>query len=507
MPGAVRAVRAGRGAGAGAGGGIRAGAPRRQRAAGGGDAQRVMPALPLRREGATQGKRMFGYYLDLALRSLKRNPVLTALMVLAIGLGIGASMTMITVLHVMSGDPLPGRSAQLFYPQLDPRPLDKGTAKTTTWARRRRPRSRGGQSHLRGCDGFAAARNARRARRRWRAATCWCSPRTRTATRSRSSSTGVTSPRISSRCSACRSERARLERARRSAARARGGDHAGIAAAAVRRRRRRRPNAAAGRTTLFTVIGVPDLVAAADFLSGRGQRPSVRHPDQVFVPFLTAIDLELSVDGTSCWGDENFTGKARRTSGDCAWVQFWVQLDMPRRWRRYRQFLHGLRRDSNTRSGASSARHAAQLYPTDGVAGARRLVPGDVRLQLWLALALPVRVHAQHRRAAAGEVPAPQRRDQRAPRDGRAPARHLPAARHRVGAGRRGGRRAGLADRAGRICGACASVRTITRASRRWILPCCSAPSRWRSLASVLAGLLPAWRACRVPPALQLKSA
>ena len=34
---------------------------------------------------------MFGYYLDLALRSLKRSPVLTALMVLAIGLGIGAS--------------------------------------------------------------------------------------------------------------------------------------------------------------------------------------------------------------------------------------------------------------------------------------------------------------------------------------------------------------------------------------------------------------------------------
>ena len=34
---------------------------------------------------------MFGYYLDLALRSLRRNPVLTALMVLAIALGIGAA--------------------------------------------------------------------------------------------------------------------------------------------------------------------------------------------------------------------------------------------------------------------------------------------------------------------------------------------------------------------------------------------------------------------------------
>ena len=34
---------------------------------------------------------MFGYYLDLALRSLKRNKVLTALMVLAIAVGIVAS--------------------------------------------------------------------------------------------------------------------------------------------------------------------------------------------------------------------------------------------------------------------------------------------------------------------------------------------------------------------------------------------------------------------------------
>ncbi len=34
---------------------------------------------------------MFVYYLDLALRSLKRNKVLTALMVMSLALGIGAS--------------------------------------------------------------------------------------------------------------------------------------------------------------------------------------------------------------------------------------------------------------------------------------------------------------------------------------------------------------------------------------------------------------------------------
>jgi len=65
---------------------------------------------------------MFAYYLDLALRSLKRNMVLTVLMVLAIAVGIGASMTTLTVMHLLSGDPLPGRSQHIFYPQVDPGP-------------------------------------------------------------------------------------------------------------------------------------------------------------------------------------------------------------------------------------------------------------------------------------------------------------------------------------------------------------------------------------------------
>lgn len=63
---------------------------------------------------------MFGYYLDLALRSFRRNRVLTALMVLALGLGIGASITTLTVLKLLSGDPLPQKSARIFAPELDP---------------------------------------------------------------------------------------------------------------------------------------------------------------------------------------------------------------------------------------------------------------------------------------------------------------------------------------------------------------------------------------------------
>lgn len=62
---------------------------------------------------------MFGYYLELALRSLRRSPGLTALMVLAIGFGVAASMTTYSVFRAVSGDPIPWKSSKLFVPQID----------------------------------------------------------------------------------------------------------------------------------------------------------------------------------------------------------------------------------------------------------------------------------------------------------------------------------------------------------------------------------------------------
>lgn len=62
---------------------------------------------------------MFSYYLKLALASLRRTPVLSALMVLALALGIGAFMTTFTVYYLMSGDPIPHKSNVLYAVQLD----------------------------------------------------------------------------------------------------------------------------------------------------------------------------------------------------------------------------------------------------------------------------------------------------------------------------------------------------------------------------------------------------
>jgi putative ABC transport system permease protein len=62
---------------------------------------------------------MFGYYVQLGVRSLKRNPWLTALMVMAIGFGVAASMITYSVFRAVSGNPIPEKSERLHVPQLD----------------------------------------------------------------------------------------------------------------------------------------------------------------------------------------------------------------------------------------------------------------------------------------------------------------------------------------------------------------------------------------------------
>jgi putative ABC transport system permease protein len=67
---------------------------------------------------------MFIYNLRLAWLSIKKNPVLSALMVSAIAIGISVCMTIMTVYKLMANDPIPHKSEQIFTTQLDLRDLD-----------------------------------------------------------------------------------------------------------------------------------------------------------------------------------------------------------------------------------------------------------------------------------------------------------------------------------------------------------------------------------------------
>ncbi len=62
---------------------------------------------------------MFAYYLELGLRSLRRNPVLTGLMVIAIAFGVAASMITWSVFRVVSGNPMPQKADRLYKPLVD----------------------------------------------------------------------------------------------------------------------------------------------------------------------------------------------------------------------------------------------------------------------------------------------------------------------------------------------------------------------------------------------------
>ena len=76
---------------------------------------------------------MFQYYFRLGVRSLRRNPALTALMVLTLAIGVAASVSTLTILHVMSGDPIPHKSARLLTPLVDGGPLKGYNAAYRGW--------------------------------------------------------------------------------------------------------------------------------------------------------------------------------------------------------------------------------------------------------------------------------------------------------------------------------------------------------------------------------------
>ena len=71
---------------------------------------------------------MFTYYLTLAMKSLRKTPLSTSLMVLAIACGIGISMTTLTLNHVSSNNPIPEKSDVLYAMQL------QASGKESTWA-------------------------------------------------------------------------------------------------------------------------------------------------------------------------------------------------------------------------------------------------------------------------------------------------------------------------------------------------------------------------------------
>ncbi|MDQ3281429.1 MAG: ABC transporter permease [Acidobacteriota bacterium] len=68
---------------------------------------------------------MLTYHVKIAVKSLRRNPVLTTLLIAGIALGICVSTAFVTLRHLYTQELVPGKSDKLFYVQLDTWGADK----------------------------------------------------------------------------------------------------------------------------------------------------------------------------------------------------------------------------------------------------------------------------------------------------------------------------------------------------------------------------------------------
>ena len=441
---------------------------------------------------------MFAYYLDLALRSLKRTPVLTALMVLAIGLGIGASMTMITVLHVMTQDPLPGRSAHLYVPHLDPLPVSYQQPETApepndslTWpdamallAARRAVR----QAAMAG--GTPLVTPQRTGLRRFDISG-------RYVTSDFFAMFGVPFVAGSGWTAADDAAHAHVVVLAESLARKLFGDANPVGQTMELGNNGEAPHG-------FRVVGViRDWAPRPLFYEDSAGKP-FSDTDRFFLPLTAAVDLKAQFNGNFMgWG--RGSGEGWRTSPRISWLQFWVQLDTPAQVKAYRHYLVDYSAEQKTLGRFQRPATNAKLYGMMSWLQHENLVPDDVKLQMWLALGflgvamlnIVALLLAKFLRRS-GEI----------------------SVRRAMGARKRDvfvqfGIESALVGVAGGLLGlgiAQAGLWSIRQRPDDYAHLAQMDPSMLIGtvvlaiVASVLAGLLPAWRACRVPPALQLKT-
>jgi putative ABC transport system permease protein len=434
---------------------------------------------------------MLAYYIALGLRSLKRNRVLTALMVLAIAVGIGASMTTLTVLHVLSGDPLPGKSGELYYPQIDPqdaRGMMPGTMPPE-------------QMTL--IDGMNLLR-AKRANRQAlmtggsvpiQPASSAIDPfyvEARYTTADFFAMFGA--PFLHGRGWSNADDEAR---ARDVVITRRLDDKLFDGADSVGRTLR------IGGTT-FRIVGVLDTWRPNphfyDLTTG-----SYNYYEQVFLPLQTALEQHFEHSGSNdCWGNGTGGAGGIYPSATCVWLQFWVELDSPARAAAYKRFLVDYS-DEQRALGRFERAPNVRLLNLMQWLDYNGVVPSDVRLQAWLAfgfllvcLVNTVGLMLAKFLRRSGEL----------------------SVRRALGASRRAlfaqllteSGMIGIAGGAGGLLLALLGLwlvrhRSSDYASMAHLDPAMLLATFALALAaSLIAGLLPAWRACNVPPALQLKS-
>ncbi|MDT7821801.1 ABC transporter permease [Xanthomonas hortorum] len=429
---------------------------------------------------------MFGYYFTLAVRSFRRNKILTALMVLAIALGIGASMTTLTVFYILSGDPIPQKSERLFIPQIDARsPGHQSTEaleQLTRFDAENLLREKRGDLQAMMSGGSVPLEPDNSSVR----------PMKLEARYTSADFFPMFNPPFLYGGAWTANE---------------DGSRARVAVITDELNKKLfNGENSVGRTLRvnrqsFRIVGVLRewrLTPKFYDLSNSSYAKS----EQLFVPFSAAMELKFQSSGSrSCWRDSK---DANSTDQKCSWIQYWVQLDSPQKAAAYRQYVENYS-DQQRRAGRFERPTNVQLRSVMQWMDYKKVVPSDVRLQTWLALGFllvclvnTVGLLLAKFMRRSGEIGV---------------RRALGATKRSIFA--QSLVEAGTIGLAGGILGLGLATLGLWGVRQQ--------PSDYAELAhldplmllvtfalallaSVVAGLLPAWRACSVPPAIQLKA-
>ena len=440
-----------------------------------------------------KGSAMIQYYFMLGLRSLRRNPALTALMVLTLAIGVAASVSTLTILHVMSGDPIPHKSSRLLVPMFDVAPAEGYT-----------PGEEPGDKQMT----YPDATNLLKARRAARQTAIF----------------GISAPIEPARKDIGAFPAGGLALTRdffamfeapflHGQAWSEADDAAGANVVVLSRTVSEKlfgaVNPVGQRITMaglqFQVVGVLDKFAPLPHYYRLSGGPGVfGGEDELFVPFSSAIRNQIRPSGNMSCSGEAGAGYAAMLASNCTWIQFWFESASIAQREELQSFIDNYASEQR-KLGRMPRAAKNKMYDVMEWLAYNKVIGNDSKLAAWLAFGFLILclVNTIGLLLAKFSVRAAEVGIRRA-----------------LGASRREIFRQFLVETAvvglaGGILGLILAVAALALIAMQSKQMGNIAHMDWVMLvftfvlsvfAAVLAGLLPTWRACQVTPAMQLKS-
>ncbi len=318
---------------------------------------------------------MFSYYFKLGFNSLKRNPILTALMVLTLAVGVAASISTLTILTAMMSDPIPEKSRNLLAPLIDNGPIqgyEAGKAQE--------------QTHLpyRDAVTFLASKQGIR----------------RTAVYTVTGAIEPAQPNLPVTAVAGSATTAdyfaMFNVPFLFGGTWRGEDDANAAnvvviSKTIGEKLFGKDNPVGKRIKLFgseyQISGVADTWQPSPRFVNVFNQPGGAYvgEEDVFIPFTNAIANKKNHDGSTwCMGDKMGPGFQGMLDSECTWIQFWFEVENAAGRAALHEYLRGFTADQR-KLGRYMRNNKDQLFDVMEWMTHRGVVSNDRKLSVWLA--------------------------------------------------------------------------------------------------------------------------